>query len=268
MHEVDRLLELMTQLRDPDSGCPWDLAQTYASIVPHTIEEAYEVADAIAREDLIDLKDELGDLLFQVVFYAQLAKEEGAFVFAEVAAAITEKMIRRHPHVFSNTSYSDVSEQSQAWEQIKQKEKATNSVLDGVPLALPALTRALKLQRKAASVGFDWSEISPVLAKIEEELQEVRIELEQNNAQRLEEEIGDLLFACINLARHSKVDPEAALRHCNRKFETRFRHIETWLAENGSSPKQASLQEMDALWERAKTEKQQQKLQTDVRSKR
>ena len=255
MSPIDRLLELMARLRDPETGCPWDRAQSYASIVPHTIEEAYEVADAIAREDLAALKDELGDLLFQVVFYAQLAKEEGAFDFADVATAISEKMTRRHPHVFGESHYTDVAEQTQAWERIKQMERGTEGVLDGIPLALPALSRALKLQRKAARVGFDWRIIEPVLAKIEEELQEVRIELEQGaNAERMQEEIGDLLFACVNLARHGGVDPEVALRGCNAKFEARFGRIEAWLAEAGNSPEQASLEDMDVLWERAKAE--------------
>lgn len=257
MRELEQLLELMARLRDPDSGCPWDLAQSYASIVPHTIEEAYEVADAIARGDLADLKDELGDLLFQVVFYAQLAREQGVFSFADIAAAITEKMTRRHPHVFGNAEYADRAEQSAAWERIKAAEPgaARAGVLDGIPLALPALTRAVKLQRKAAQVGFDWGALEPVLDKIREELEEVRVEVRQGaEPARVLDEIGDVLFACANLARHLNVDAEAALRGTNAKFERRFRRIEDWLAEAGRTPQQSSLAEMDALWERAKAD--------------
>lgn len=255
MNEIERLLQVMDRLRDSESGCPWDRAQTYASIVPHTIEEAYEVADAIARGDRAELKDELGDLLFQVVFYAQLAKEEGAFTFADVATAITEKMIYRHPHVFGDAEYASIAEQSAAWERLKAAERSTvlQGVLNGIPLALPALTRAVKLQRKAARVGFDWSELAPVIAKIEEELEEIRRELKaKTRSERVAEEIGDLLFACVNLARHVNVDPETALRAANAKFEGRFQRIEAWLAETGRTPEQSTLEEMDALWERAK----------------
>ncbi len=247
----------MERLRKPESGCPWDRAQTYASIVPYTIEEAYEVADAIDRGNLTELKQELGDLLFQVVFYAQLAQEEGAFTFADVATAITEKMIRRHPHVFGDAQYADHAEQSAAWEQIKAAEQDAHvtSVLDGVPLALPAMSRAVKLQRKAAQAGFDWSEPLAVLDKIAEELAEIRTELElRGTAERLTEEMGDLLFACTNLARHLEIDPESTLRAANAKFERRFRRIENWLAESGCTPQQATLAELDTLWERAKAE--------------
>jgi len=262
MNEIERLLQVMDRLRDSESGCPWDRAQTYASIVPHTIEEAYEVADAIARGDRAELKDELGDLLFQVVFYAQLAKEEGAFTFADVATAITEKMIYRHPHVFGDAEYASIAEQSAAWERLKAAERRTvaQGVLDGIPLALPALTRAVKLQRKAARVGFDWSELAPVIAKIEEELEEIRRELKaKTRSERVAEEIGDLLFACVNLARHVNVDPETALRAANAKFEGRFQRIEAWLAETGRTPEQSTLEEMDALWERAKAAEEQAK---------
>jgi MazG family protein len=255
MNNIERLLNLVRKLRDPETGCPWDLAQNYASIVPHTLEEAYEVADAIQREDKAALKDELGDLLFQVVFYAQLAREEGAFSFADVVAAVTEKMIRRHPHVFGDAQYATVSEQTAAWENIKALEQGDvrSGVLDGIPLALPALTRALKLQRKAARVGFDWSEAASVLAKVREELEEIE-EVIAHSADRdqLQEEIGDLLFACTNLARHRQVDPEAALRAANAKFERRFRGIEARLAETERTPQQASLNEMDELWEQVK----------------
>jgi MazG family protein len=257
VQEVKKLLNLMKRLREPGSGCPWDQAQTYASIVPYTIEEAYEVADAIDRGDFTELKQELGDLLFQVVFYAQLAQEEGAFTFADVAAAITEKMIRRHPHVFGNAQYTDHAEQSVAWEQLKAAERDahTTSLLDGVPLALPAMSRAVKLQRQAAQVGFDWSAAPAVLDKIAEELAEIRTELEAGGtAERLTEEMGDLLFACTNLARHLEIDPESALRAANAKFERRFRRIENWLAETGCTFQQATLAELDTLWERAKAE--------------
>lgn len=256
---MERLLDLMARLRDPESGCPWDREQTWETIVPHTLEEAYEVADAIARGDREELKNELGDLLFQVAFYSQLAQEEGTFTFADVVAGITEKMIRRHPHVFGDAEYRTAAEQSAAWEHIKTAERGgrRDSVLDGVPLPLPALTRALKLQRKAARVGFDWPEAPPVVDKIQEELEEIRVELAAgSDAARLREEVGDILFACVNLARHLKIDPEGALRGANRKFETRFRRIESWLAETGRRPEQASLAEMDALWERAKAEEQ------------
>ncbi len=257
MQEVKQLLSLMEHLRDPHAGCPWDRAQTYASIAPYTIEEAYEVADAIARGDQTALKQELGDLLFQVVFHAQLAKEEGAFTFADVAAAVTEKMIRRHPHVFGETRYADRAEQSHAWERLKAAERDTpaDSVLDGVPPALPAMVRATKLQRKAAQVGFDWTAPMAVLEKITEELTELRNELEAEAAPaRLTEELGDVLFACVNLARHLAVEPESALRLTNLKFERRFRRIEAWLKAAGRSFQQAGLAELDALWERAKAE--------------
>lgn len=258
--ELERLLQLMARLRDPESGCPWDREQTYATIVPHTIEEAYEVADAIAREDWPELQSELGDLLFQVVFYARIAHEEGRFDFADVVGGIVEKMTRRHPHVFGNEHYADAAAQTAAWERIKAAEKAgkgelATGVLDGVPLAFPALTRAVKLQNKAARVGFDWGAIEPVLAKIAEEIAEIRYEIAtQAPPERLADELGDVLFACANLARHLKLDPEAALRGTNAKFERRFQRIEHWLAECGSSPVQSTLAEMDALWERAKIE--------------
>jgi ATP diphosphatase len=255
--ELERLLQLMARLRDPERGCPWDREQTYATIAPHTIEEAYEVADAIAREDWAELQSELGDLLFQVVFQAQIAGEEGRFDFADVARGIVEKMIRRHPHVFGDESYADAAEQTAAWEQIKASEKAAQpaGVLEGIPLALPGLTRAVKLQKKAAKVGFDWGAAEPVLAKIEEEIAEIRHEIAtQAPLERLVDELGDVLFAVANLARHLKLDPEAALRGTNAKFERRFRRIEAWLAEDGRSPEDSTLAEMDALWERAKAE--------------
>ncbi len=252
---VDALLEVMARLRDPDNGCPWDREQTYATIVPHTIEEAYEVADAIAREDWPELQAELGDLLFQVVFYAQIAREEGRFDFDDVANGIVEKMTRRHPHVFSDARYANAAEQTAAWERIKAAEKPERpvGVLDGIPLTLPALTRAVKLQKKAARVGFDWGAVEPVLAKIEEEIAEIRHEIASAAPpERLADELGDVLFACANLARHLQIDPEAAVRGTNAKFERRFRRIEAWLAEEGRTPAESTLAEMDALWERAK----------------
>ncbi len=258
MNDIDALLQLMARLRDPERGCPWDLAQTYASIVPHTIEEAYEVADAIERADLPELKAELGDLLFQIVFYSQLATEQGAFGFADVVRGITDKMTRRHPHVFGDASLRSADQLSGQWERIKAEERASKGeaargVLDGVPPALPALTRAVKLQQKAARVGFDWGELAPVLAKIVEEIDEIRAEIVVGAPrERLADELGDVLFACANLARHLGLDPEAALRGTNAKFERRFGHIERALAADGRRPQDASLDEMDALWEQAK----------------
>jgi len=259
-HPIDALLALMARLRDPDNGCPWDREQTYATIVPHTIEEAYEVADAIAREDWTEFQSELGDLLFQVVFYAQIAREEGRFDFADVARGIVEKMTRRHPHVFGAECYVDAAEQTAAWERIKSAEKTVASpqptgVLDGVPLALPALTRAVKLQKKAARVGFDWGAVEPVLAKIQEEIGEIRHEIAiQAPSERLADELGDVLFAVANLARYLQLDPEAALRGANAKFERRFGRVERWLAEEGRTPTESTLAEMDALWNQAKRE--------------
>lgn len=254
---LDALLAVMERLRDPQTGCPWDREQTYATIVPYTIEEAYEVADAIAREDWLELRDELGDLLFQVVFYAQIAREEGRFDFNDVARGIVEKMTRRHPHVFADAHYADAAEQTAAWERLKAAEKpaAPAGTLEGIPLALPALTRAVKLQKKASKVGFDWGALEPILAKIEEEIGEIRHEITtQAPAERLADELGDVLFAVANLARHLKLDPEAALRGTNAKFERRFRQIEYWLAEQGRTPAESTLEEMDGLWERAKRE--------------
>ena len=260
MDELQSLLALMARLRDPERGCPWDRQQTCATLVAHTLEEAYEVADAIAREDWVELRAELGDLLFQIVFYAQIAAEEQRFDFADVARGIVEKMTRRHPHVFGDQRYADAAEQTVAWERIKSAEKAANAsapagVLDGVPLALPALTRAAKLQKKAARVGFDWGAVAPVLAKIEEEIGEIRHEIAMDAPpERLADELGDVLFAVANLARHLQLDPEAALRGTNAKFERRFRRIEQWLAEQGRAPAESTLAEMDALWNRAKRE--------------
>jgi MazG family protein len=257
MQEIYELLNIMQRLRDPQSGCPWDSAQTFASIVPHTIEEAYEVADAIAQQDWQGLRKELGDVLFQVVFYAQLASEENYFNFTDIVTSLIDKMVRRHPHVFADTVYKNQAEQTADWERIKKSERETplKSVLDGVPLALPGTTRALKLQRKAAQVGFDWATASQVLAKVSEEAQEIQMELEtHNDPTRLNEEVGDLLFACVNLARHLAVDPESALRAANGKFMRRFQRIEALLRADGRSPQDVSLQELDKLWEQTKDE--------------
>lgn len=259
---MERLLAVMARLRNPRGGCPWDLEQDFATIAPYTIEEAYEVADAIERQDMVALKDELGDLLLQVVFHAQMAREAGRFDFTEVAAGISEKMIRRHPHVFGDVSIGTADAQTMAWEEHKEKErraKATAegrapSVLDGVAAGLPALMRALKLQRRAARVGFDWPNTHDVFLKIDEELSEIKTELSDASPQsRLLDEVGDLLFAVVNLARHLEVDPEAALRHANGKFERRFRQVEDQLAAAGRDPADASLDELEALWQRAKT---------------
>ena len=258
---IDRLIDIMARLRAPEGGCPWDLEQTFATIAPYTIEEAYEVADAIARGDLPDLKDELGDLLFQVTFHARMAEEQGAFTFDDVAGAIADKMIRRHPHVFGGANQRDAASQTVAWEATKAAERAEkgkampSSALDGVALALPALMRADKLQKRAARVGFDWPEARQVLDKIEEEIGELRAELDDGaKPDAVKDEVGDLLFALANLARHLGVDPEAALRGGNAKFERRFRSIETALAAVGRRPEQASLEEMEALWVEAKAE--------------
>lgn len=257
---IQELLDVMARLRDPERGCPWDVEQTFRTIAPHTIEEAYEVADAIEREDLEHLKDELGDLLFQVVFYAQMAKEAGAFDFADIVAGITDKMIRRHPHVFGQSRVETAEAQTEAWEELKAREREQKAgarrpgPLDGVPPTLPAMTRALKLQKRAARVGFDWPDAGPVLDKVAEETEEICAEMRNGGApERLDAEIGDLLFTCVNLARKLGVEPEGALRRCNARFERRFRAVEDGLARKGKSVEDASLEEMDALWEQAKT---------------
>lgn len=256
-----RLLGIMRTLRDPEQGCPWDRVQTFASIVPHTLEEAYELAEVIeAGGDPDTLRDELGDLLFQVVFYAQMAAERGWFNFDAIAAGLSDKLERRHPHVFSDQANDmPVDGLHRQWEAIKSEERRQNgddadaSVLAAVSVALPALVRARKLQKRAATVGFDWSEPGPVIAKIEEELAELSAELAAGVSHaRIEEEYGDFLFACVNLARHANVNPESALRRANRKFESRFRYIEEQLRARGQNPHDASLEEMDALWDEAK----------------
>jgi ATP diphosphatase len=261
--DIRRLIEIMAALRDPIAGCPWDVEQTFASIAPFTIEEAYEVADAVERGSTEDLREELGDLLLQVVFHARMAEEAGLFDFGGVVEAITAKLIRRHPHVFGDADARSALAVKTLWGRIKAEEKraksrsqgeAPSSALDGVPLALPALTRAIKLQEKAAKVGFDWNDVGAVLEKIREEIAEVEAEIATGSAQSLAAEVGDLIAATVNLARHLKVDPEAALRGANAKFERRFSHIERRLAERGQTPQGASLDEMEALWVEAKAE--------------
>jgi ATP diphosphatase len=256
--DISRLLEIMAALRTPGSGCPWDLEQNFRTIAPYTLEEAYEVADAIARNDLAALKDELGDLLLQVVFHARMAQEDGAFEFEDVVEALTAKLIRRHPHVFADADGKTADAVKGLWERIKAEEKAergetgADSAVAGVPVGLPALTRALKLQDKAGRVGFDWNDPRAVLAKIREEADEIEAELDRANGNRMAAEVGDLLFAVVNLARHLGADPEGVLRETNLKFERRFASIERALAARGKTPKEASLAEMDALWDEAK----------------
>jgi ATP diphosphatase len=263
--DISRLIDIMARLRTPGSGCPWDLEQNFATIAPYTIEEAYEVTDAIARGDLEDLRDELGDLLLQVMFHARMAEEQNAFAFGDVVEAITAKMIRRHPHVFADKdgrlAPSDVKG---TWERIKAEEKAERaarrpteeishkSLLSGVKAGQPALTQAMELQRKASTVGFDWNDPRAVLHKIREEADEIEAALDRGDADELRDETGDLLFALVNLARHIGADPDLALRGTNAKFERRFGYIERTLAAQGRSPEDASLEEMDALWNEAK----------------
>jgi nucleoside triphosphate diphosphatase len=256
---IQHLLEIMRRLRDPANGCPWDVAQDFASIAPYTLEEAYEVVDAIASQRPEAIREELGDLLLQVVFHAQMASERAWFDFNDVAQGIVEKMLRRHPHVFGDEDIGTAEEQSQAWEKHKAAERAAkglvddNSVLAGVPLAMPALTRAVKLQKKAAKVGFDWPSLEPVFDKLHEEINEVHDALARQTGQdALEDEIGDVLFVCANLARHLKIDPETAVRRANAKFERRFRGIETILRERGKSVETATLEEMDRIWDEMK----------------
>jgi nucleoside triphosphate diphosphatase len=264
--DIERLLAIMAALRTPGSGCPWDLEQDFATIAPYTIEEAYEVAEAIARGDLLDLKDELGDLLLQVVFHARMAEEAGAFDFGDVVESITGKLIRRHPHVFGDARDLSPAGVKALWGEIKEAEKAERrrergeaeeraaaGVLAGVPAGLPALARAEKLTRKAATVGFDWPDAAQVVGKIEEEVREVREALQAGSRGAIEDEIGDLLFAAVNLARHAGVDPESALRGANAKFERRFRAVEQALAAGGRTPADASLDDMEDLWVKAKT---------------
>ena len=260
---MQQLLDIMAQLRNPEGGCPWDLKQDFRSILPHTLEEAYEVADAIESDDRMQLRDELGDLLFQVVFYCQLAREEGSFEFADVAQTMSDKLIRRHPHIFSppadeadlGTSALDADQVLQKWEAIKQTErdaKQQHSVLDDVPNALPAMQRSAKLQKRAANVGFDWPDVTPVLANMAEELEEIEQAFASGDKDHTLEELGDLMFACVNMARHLKQDPEQVMRAANAKFERRFRFLETQLVEAGESLESVDLERMEAGWKAAK----------------
>lgn len=263
-HKIDDLLAIMAALRTPGTGCPWDLEQTYETIAPYTIEEAYEVADAIERKDFEALKDELGDLLLQVVYHARMAEEDEHFAFEDVVSAICEKMIRRHPHVFGPGDERGEVDLDGLWERVKAKEKGDGeksgeaNILDGVPLALPALSRALKLQDKAAKVGFDWPDMEPVFEKVREEIEELEdaTNLENPSRRKIAEEFGDLLFVMANLARHMRIDPEDALRHANAKFVRRFGAIEKRLAAEGRSPDESTLEEMDSLWDEIKREEQ------------
>ncbi|WP_266158363.1 nucleoside triphosphate pyrophosphohydrolase [Dyella silvatica] len=258
-HSLDDLLAIMTRLRDPERGCPWDVLQNFDTIAPYTIEEAYEVADAIDRKDWHDLRDELGDLLLQVVFHAQMAKEAGLFDFSDVAHAISEKMLRRHPHVFGDVSYANLDAQMQAWEEIKADERAAkgaavdHSALAGISSGLPEWKRALKLQQRAATVGFDWPDAQPVLDKLTEEVAEVRAEFAHGgDHERLQDEIGDVLFVSVNLARHAGVDFSQALRHANAKFERRFRQMEQLAVAEGQPMAERDLAAQEALWQRVK----------------
>jgi len=255
---LPRLREIMARLRDPDTGCPWDIQQTYASIAPFTIEEAYEVADAIERADMPDLVGELGDLLLQVIYYAQMAEEDGSFTFDDIIKNISQKMVYRHPHVFGDEQGEKTAEQQTAdWERIKAAERAASGksepkTLDNIPLGLPSLTRALKLQKRAARVGFDWPQTTQVLDKLQEEAAEIVEAKDQADPDHLEEEVGDYLFVAANLARHLGIDPEKALRRANAKFTRRFEGVEARLKDMGKSPAQSNLEEMDALWDAVK----------------
>lgn len=253
--QIEKLLELMTALRTPETGCPWDLKQTFASIVPYTIEEVYEVAEAIDNNDMSELRLELGDLLFQIVFYARLAEEQGDFTFYDVVEAIVEKMTRRHPHVFADTVYENEAAFSKAWEDNKKQERENKkevekSVLDGLSKALPALKCAQKMQSKVAKVGFDWKELEPVYDKIDEELLEVKAAVKNNDRSNLEEEIGDLLFSVVNLSRHLKIDAEDSLRKASNKFEARFRQVESMC--DGEAMTDKSEEELIEMWEKVK----------------
>ena len=258
MNSIKQLLDIMASLRDPQTGCPWDIKQTFDSIVPHTLEEAYEVADSIERGRMDELKDELGDLMFQVVFYAQMAKEQNFFEFDDVVKAINNKLIRRHPHVFADEKYTDEATLNEAWENSKASERDNRvdtgraSILDGVAHALPALKRSQKIQKRAARAGFDWPNVEPVFDKIQEEIEEVKQAMQQKNQQQVKDEVGDLIFACVNLARHVGVDAEEALRHGNKKFEKRFNYIEEELAGHGKQMDQCSLDELEGIWQQSK----------------
>ena len=259
--KIDRLIEIMAQLRHPTDGCPWDTAQNFRSIAPHTIEEAYEVADAIEHGDRDDLREELGDLLLQVVFHARMAEEEKSFDFEDVASTIADKLVRRHPHVFDTKNHDPNSDLYDNWEEHKARERAQKykargvalNILDAVPIALPALTRAEKLQKRAAHAGFDWPSLKPVIAKLEEELAELKSEINNKSTpDRIADEMGDLLFSCVNLARHLKIDPEDSLRSANAKFVRRFRYVEKTIQRNGETVEHADLDALEKSWQQAK----------------
>ncbi|WP_135077700.1 nucleoside triphosphate pyrophosphohydrolase [Terasakiella sp. SH-1] len=263
--EITRLLAIMAKLRDPENGCPWDVEQTFATIAPHTIEEAYEVADAIEHQDWPHLQEELGDLLLQVVFHAQMAKDENLFEFNDVAKNISDKMVQRHPHVFGDEVIESAEAQTVAWEQLKEEERKAKAVekgahppsaLDGVSPGLPSMTRAMKLQKRAVRVGFDWPDVNGVLDKIREELAEVEEEVREVNLSqdRIKDEIGDLLFTVVNLARWAEVDPDSALRSCNAKFERRFKSMEAGVRATGKEVSEAALEEMESFWQLAKAD--------------
>lgn len=262
-HSIDDLLAVMARLRDPEGGCPWDLQQTFQTIVPSTLEECYELADAIEQEDYAHVREELGDVLFQVIFYSQMGAERNLFGFGDIVHGLVDKLLRRHPHVFpdgtlqgaTKTSTIDEADVKLRWEQIKAEERAQKTrhgVLDDVPLAMPAIVRAQKLQKRAANVGFDWPSAEPVFGKLHEEIGEIEEAIAQGDVDGIEDEVGDLLFVAVNLARHLQVDAETALRRSNQKFERRFRYIEQQLAQAGKTPEQSSLLEMDSLWDAAK----------------
>jgi len=257
MKQTERLLGIMQSLRDPKKGCPWDKKQTFETIVPHTLEEAYEVADAIENGDMAELEGELGDLLFQVVFYAQLGREEGLFDFESIAKAMCDKLVRRHPHVFSDVTLDTDEAIKQNWEKLKQQERQTKnqentSLLDDLPRSFPALSLAQKMQKRVGRHGFDWPDVGGVIEKLEEEVAELKEAISNNDIAHMEEELGDVLFSCVNLSRHLKLDPEAALRKSCRKFEQRFRALETLIDNDGLSIDSASLEQLEATWQKAK----------------
>ena len=259
MKPIDKLLNLMAQLRDKEKGCPWDIEQNFASIAPHTLEEAYEVVDAIEKNDMQNLQEELGDLLLQVVFHSQMANEQHIFSFDDVVDTICNKLINRHPHVFADAKIKTAAEQTEAWEKIKEEEKAVlnfkskPNILDGIPNTLPSLARAFKLQKKAARAGFDWQTIAPVFEKLQEEIEELKYVLEhENNKEQKLEELGDIIFSCVNLARKLDIDPDQALRFCNKKFETRLGYIQAELDNQQRIISEASFQELNELWDQAK----------------